>query len=104
YRPTRHSKRQCPAGLSTRELDPHVRSAVLPLAGDQVPARIVHGHGKRLEPKLGTFGQSGFDECVSLREVETVHADQFHFTSGGRLIRIASMLPPVLRPNNVPRS
>ncbi len=28
----------------------------------------------------------------------------FHFASGGRLIRIASILPPVFRPNNVPRS
>ncbi|MFL6772410.1 MAG: coproporphyrinogen III oxidase, partial [Sphingomicrobium sp.] len=28
----------------------------------------------------------------------------FHLASGGRLIRIASTLPPVLRPNNVPRS
>ena len=27
-----------------------------------------------------------------------------HFTSGGRLIRIASTLPPVFRPNSVPRS
>ena len=29
---------------------------------------------------------------------------QTQFASGGRLIRIASMLPPVLRPNSVPRS
>jgi hypothetical protein len=27
-----------------------------------------------------------------------------HFANGGRLIRIASMFPPVLRPNKVPRS
>ena len=31
-------------------------------------------------------------------------ARQVHTASGGRLIRIASMLPPVLRPNSVPRS
>ena len=30
--------------------------------------------------------------------------DQVHTASGGRLIRIASILPPVLRPNSVPRS
>ena len=30
--------------------------------------------------------------------------DQLHVASGGKLIRIASMLPPVLSPNNVPRS
>ena len=29
---------------------------------------------------------------------------QDHTASGGRLIRIASMLPPVLSPNSVPRS
>ena len=29
---------------------------------------------------------------------------QVHTASGGRLIRIASMLPPVLSPNSVPRS
>ncbi len=29
---------------------------------------------------------------------------QLQVTSGGRLIRMASMLPPVLRPNSVPRS
>src|SRR6185369_6523505 len=28
----------------------------------------------------------------------------FHFARGGKLIRMASMLPPVLRPNKVPRS
>jgi hypothetical protein len=28
----------------------------------------------------------------------------FHFATGGRLMRIASMLPPVLSPNSVPRS
>jgi len=28
----------------------------------------------------------------------------FHFASGGRLIRMASTLPPVLSPNKVPRS
>lgn len=31
-------------------------------------------------------------------------AGQFQVASGGRLIRMASMLPPVLRPNSVPRS
>lgn len=30
--------------------------------------------------------------------------DHGHLTSGGRLIRIASVWPPVFRPNNVPRS
>ena len=29
---------------------------------------------------------------------------QLHLARGGRLIRIASILPPVLSPNNVPRS
>lgn len=29
---------------------------------------------------------------------------QLHTASGGKLIRIASMLPPVFRPNSVPRS
>ena len=36
--------------------------------------------------------------------VWTRSAPQAHVASGGRLIRIASMLPPVLRPNSVPRS
>ena len=37
------------------------------------------------------------------KEVEGA-GDQVQTASGGRLIRIASMLPPVLRPNSVPRS
>lgn len=37
-------------------------------------------------------------------QTETVTPPQVHTASGGRLIRIASMLPPVFRPNSVPRS
>ena len=40
----------------------------------------------------------------SLPRMDDVCDVQLHTASGGRLIRMASMLPPVLSPNSVPRS
>ena len=44
------------------------------------------------------------DEPDDAGEESRRQAAYGHFTSGGRLIRIASTLPPVFRPNSVPRS
>jgi len=54
---------------------------------------------------FGTFGASRRPWAFSARTgSQGASAVQVHTASGGRLIRIASMLPPVLRPNSVPRS
>ena len=47
------------------------------------------------------FSQSNFQ---NRRPQRNRTRSQLHAASGGRLIRIASTLPPVLRPNSVPRS
>ncbi len=43
------------------------------------------------------------DDCgeLAVRDLFVAH---FQAARGGRLIRMASMFPPVLRPNKVPRS
>ncbi len=47
-----------------------------------------------------------FEEGDDGREVARSNrfVTHFHFANGGRLIRMASMLPPVFRPKSVPRS
>ena len=80
-----------------------------PLAGlnlVMIPAILVHG-GHHLVDVLG--GAMLF-ATVALWVRRLVPGEpsaaplQVQTASGGRLMRIASMLPPVFRPNNVPRS
>ena len=52
--------------------------------------------GPALRADAGVDGAPAADAAPLFR--------QLHLASGGRLIRIASILPPVLSPNNVPRS
>ena len=52
-------------------------------------------------PEVAAALEGGFSPEDMTASLTT---DQLHFASGGRLMRIASMLPPVFRPNSVPRS
>ena len=73
-----------------------------PLAGLNllmIPAILVHG-GHHL---VDVFGGLALFAVVAAW-VGRLVPDQVQTASGGRLIKIASMLPPVFRPNNVPRS
>ncbi len=63
---------------------------------DQPEVRIGQGPQRRLPGHL----QRGDDR----RELVAGDGRQSHVACGGRLIRIASTLPPVLSPNSVPRS
>ena len=71
-----------------------------------VPAILVHG-GHHLVDVFG--GPALFAVVVVwvrhlVPDERAVEPLQVQTASGGRLIRIASMLPPVFRPNSVPRS
>lgn len=72
------------------------------------PAILVHGghHLVDIFAGLGVFALALWVACRLVREnaAPAVNEDQLQVASGGRLIRMASMLPPVLRPNSVPRS
>jgi len=69
---------------------------------------------RSLDPPLGRFGFSARQRCPPLgqrwpraqrlRPPQLLPRGYGQRTSGGRLMRIASTLPPVLRPNSVPRS
>lgn len=66
-----------------------------------LPAILVHG-GHHLVDLLAGALLFLVAARVSVRAVQAI--DQVHTASGGRLIRMASIFPPVLRPNRVPRS
>jgi hypothetical protein len=77
---------------------------VLDLA--MIPAILVHG-GHHLVDVLGGLALFVAVAWWVGRLVPAgapLSYPQLHTASGGRLIRIASMLPPVFRPNSVPRS
>lgn len=81
------------------------RTRILPVFATlnlpMVPAILVHGGHHLVDVIAGTvlFVVAAW---ASARAVSAM--DQVHTASGGRLIRMASILPPVLRPNSVPRS
>ncbi|MET0587295.1 MAG: phosphatase PAP2 family protein [Novosphingobium sp.] len=73
-----------------------------------IPATLIQG-GHHLVDVIGGVGVFAISLYVARKLVpgETgslPYAGQLQVASGGRLIRMASILPPVLRPNSVPRS
>lgn len=66
-----------------------------------IPAILTHG-GHHLVDVFGGLALFAFAAWLAGRALPFPVQPQT--ASGGRLIRIASILPPVLRPNNVPRS
>ncbi|QGN55965.1 phosphatase PAP2 family protein [Novosphingobium sp. Gsoil 351] len=78
--------------------------AILNLA--MIPAILVHG-GHHLVDVLGglaLFAMVAWRVARLVPDEPLAPALQVQTASGGRLIRIASILPPVFRPNSVPRS
>lgn len=72
-----------------------------------VPAILIHGehHLIDLIGGLALFAIAwAWVRVLVQAESGGAAALQVHTASGGRLIKIASMLPPVFRPNSVPRS
>ena len=66
-----------------------------------IPAILIHGEHHLAD----VLGGSALFAIVALWVRQLIpDEDQVQTASGGRLIRIASMLPPVFKPNNVPRS
>ena len=66
-----------------------------------IPAILTHG-GHHLIDVMGGLALFAVTAWIAGRALPD--SDQSQIASGGRLIRMASILPPVFRPNSVPRS
>ena len=85
-----------------RRADQRNSSRYASARGDFDPAAATSARRGNLDSRRLAHLEEGDDgRKFAVRDRLVAH---FHFASGGRLIRIASILPPVLRPNNVPRS